>query len=77
VYEWRVQPAAWLQLVAGDPSAPGAREILRLGVGDIEDARTHLAAAGARVGEVTGIPGVIASTTPSIRSATRCRSTRT
>ena len=60
VHEWRLSPGAWLQLVAGAPSAAGTGQLLRLGVGAIEAARTELAAAGARVGEVTTIPGVVA-----------------
>jgi catechol 2,3-dioxygenase-like lactoylglutathione lyase family enzyme len=60
VHEWRLAPGAWLQLVAGDPSAPGTGQLLRLGVGEIEAARAQLAAAGARIGEVTTIAGVVA-----------------
>jgi predicted enzyme related to lactoylglutathione lyase len=59
VCEWRLQPGAWLQLGAGEPSTPGTGEILRLGVADIAAGRAQLAAAGARVGEVTTIPGVV------------------
>jgi len=60
VHEWRVLPGAWLQLGAGNPGAPGSGAILRLGVGDIEAGRSRLAAAGATVGDVTTIPGVVA-----------------
>jgi predicted enzyme related to lactoylglutathione lyase len=60
VHEWRLAAGAWLQLMAGAPSPPGTGELLRLGVGDVEAARRELAGAGARVGEVTTIPGVIA-----------------
>ena len=60
VHEWRLAPGAWLQLVAGEPSPAGTGQLLRLGVGDIEAARGALAGAGARVGDVTTIPGVIA-----------------
>jgi predicted enzyme related to lactoylglutathione lyase len=59
VHEWRLQPGTWLQLVAGEPAPPGTGEILRLGVGDIEAARAQLAAAGAHVGDVTTIAGVV------------------
>jgi predicted enzyme related to lactoylglutathione lyase len=59
VHEWRLAAGAWLQLMAGAPSPPATGELLRLGVGDIEAARRELAGAGARVGEVTTIPGVI------------------
>ena len=60
MHEWRLAPGAWLQLGAGEPSPPGTGQLLRLGVGDIEAARRELAGAGARVDEVTTIPGVIA-----------------
>jgi catechol 2,3-dioxygenase-like lactoylglutathione lyase family enzyme len=60
VYEWRLAPGAWLQLMAGEPSAAGTGQIARLGVAEIEAARTELAAAGARVGDVTTIPDVVA-----------------
>jgi hypothetical protein len=60
VYEWRLLAGAWLQLGAGDPGPPGAGGLLRLGVGDIDAARTRLTAAGARLGDVTRIDGVIA-----------------
>jgi hypothetical protein len=60
VYEWRLGPGAWLQLAAGEPCRPGTGEILRLGVGEMEAAKTQLAAAGARVGEITTIHGVVA-----------------
>ena len=43
-----------------EPSPPGRRWLPRLGVGDVEAARAELSGAGARVGEVTTIPGVIA-----------------
>ena len=60
VHEWRLAPGAWLQLGAGEPSPPGTGQLLRLGVDDIEAARAELAAAGASVGDVTTIDGVIA-----------------
>jgi hypothetical protein len=60
VHEWRLAAGAWLQLVAGEPSPRGTGQLLRLGVGDIEAARRELARAGARVGDVTTIAGVIA-----------------
>ena len=60
MHEWRLAPGAWLQLVEGEPARPGSGQLLRLGVGDVEAARAELSGAGARVGEVTTIPGVIA-----------------
>jgi hypothetical protein len=60
VHEWRLAPGAWLQLVAGEPAPPGTGQLLRLGVGVVEAARAELARAGARPGDVTTIPGVIA-----------------
>jgi predicted enzyme related to lactoylglutathione lyase len=46
--------------VEGEPSPAGTGELLRLGVGDIEQARRELRERGARVGEPTTIPGVVA-----------------
>jgi catechol 2,3-dioxygenase-like lactoylglutathione lyase family enzyme len=60
VYEWRLAPGAWLQLVAGEPSPVGTGQMARLGVADIGAACAALEAAGARVGDVTTIPDVIA-----------------
>jgi predicted enzyme related to lactoylglutathione lyase len=60
VYEWRLAAGAWLQLGAGEPSAPGTGQLVRLGVADIGAARAALEAAGARIGDVTTIPDVIA-----------------
>jgi catechol 2,3-dioxygenase-like lactoylglutathione lyase family enzyme len=60
VYEWRLAAGAWLQLLAGEPSAAGSGQVVRLGVADIDAARAALDAAGARVGEVTTIPDVVA-----------------
>jgi hypothetical protein len=60
VHEWRLAPGAGLQLVEAEPSRPGSGQLLRLGVGDVEGARAELSGAGARLGEVTTIPGVIA-----------------
>jgi predicted enzyme related to lactoylglutathione lyase len=60
VFEWRLTPGAWLQLVDGEPARAGRGQLMRLGVADIEAAAAELAAAGARVGEMTTIPGVIA-----------------
>jgi hypothetical protein len=60
VHEWRLAPGAWLQLVEGEPPRPGRGQLLRLGVGDVGAARAELSGAGANVGEVTTIPGVIA-----------------
>jgi catechol 2,3-dioxygenase-like lactoylglutathione lyase family enzyme len=57
VFEWRLGPAAWLQVAAGEP---GGAAVLRLGVPDLDAALAVLAAAGARLGEVERIPGVIA-----------------
>ena len=60
VYEWRLAPGAWLQLIAGEPAEPGIGQIARLGVAEIGAARAALEAAGARAGEVTTIPDVVA-----------------
>jgi catechol 2,3-dioxygenase-like lactoylglutathione lyase family enzyme len=60
VYEWRLAAGAWLQLVAGEPAPAGTGQIARLGVAEIGAARAELDAAGARVGEVTTIPDVVA-----------------
>jgi catechol 2,3-dioxygenase-like lactoylglutathione lyase family enzyme len=60
VYEWRLAAGAWLQLVSGEPSPPGSGQIARLGISDIGAACAALESAGARLGEVTTIPGVVA-----------------
>jgi catechol 2,3-dioxygenase-like lactoylglutathione lyase family enzyme len=60
VYEWRLAPGAWLQLLEGEPSVTGTGQIARLGVAEIAAARAALEAAGARVGDVTTIPDVVA-----------------
>jgi catechol 2,3-dioxygenase-like lactoylglutathione lyase family enzyme len=57
VFEWRLGPGAWLQVAHGEP---GGGAILRLGVAHLDAARATLAAAGARLGDVERIPGVIA-----------------
>jgi catechol 2,3-dioxygenase-like lactoylglutathione lyase family enzyme len=57
VFEWRLGPAAWLQVAVGEP---GGGAVLRLGVPDLDAALAVFAAAGARLGEVGRIPGVIA-----------------
>jgi catechol 2,3-dioxygenase-like lactoylglutathione lyase family enzyme len=60
VYEWRLAPGAWLQLVAGEPCEPGRGQVARLGVAEIDAARAALQAAGASVGDVWRIPDVVA-----------------
>ena len=62
VYEWRLAPAAWLQLEAcGDEDPGGAGAIVRIGVADLDAARAAFADAGAaRLGDVERGPGVIA-----------------
>jgi catechol 2,3-dioxygenase-like lactoylglutathione lyase family enzyme len=58
VFEWRLAPGAWLQVAEG---TPGGGAVLRLGVPDLDAASAALAAAGARLGDVERIPGIIAS----------------
>jgi catechol 2,3-dioxygenase-like lactoylglutathione lyase family enzyme len=60
IYEWRLAAGAWLQLLAGEPSAAGSGQVARLGVAEVGAARAALEAAGARVGELTTIPDVVA-----------------
>jgi predicted enzyme related to lactoylglutathione lyase len=61
VYEWQLVAGAWLQLGAAEPGEePGTGAVLRFGVADLDAALTALAAAGAEVGNVERIPGVIA-----------------
>ena len=62
VYEWRLAPAAWLQLTArADDDPGGAGAIVRIGVADLDAARTAFAEAGAaRLGDVERVPEVIA-----------------
>jgi len=62
VYEWRLAGGAWLQLVPREaPASDGGQSaIVRIGVGGLDDARGALAEAGARLGTVERIPGVIA-----------------
>jgi catechol 2,3-dioxygenase-like lactoylglutathione lyase family enzyme len=63
VYEWRLAGGAWLQLLpreAASTDGEGDGAIVRIGVAGLDRGREDLAAAGARLGEVERIPGVIA-----------------
>lgn len=59
VHEWRLVPGVWLQVVQGVPAAPGAGQLLRLGVEDLEGAARAVGDAGGRVLDRQEVPAVI------------------